>query len=387
MAESTTLSVIVPVYNEQFLVQASLSRLHVLGESPLLCRVKVIVVDDCSSDQTPWVLERFRESLPKDSGTLAWLFLRHTRNQGKGAALRSGLNHADTELVVFHDADLEYFPRDLLRMIPLFLEQDADAVFGSRFMSGEFRRVLFFRHSLGNRLLTFLCSLVSDLNLTDMETCYKMVRTKLLKSIPLESCDFRIEPEITLKLAKRGARLFEVPVSYSGRSYQDGKKINWKDGVLALWAILRFAVSDRVHTSDEPGSEMLERLSRAPRFTRWMADVIRPYVGNKVLEVGAGIGNLTVKLIPRSLYWATDINSLYLGDLRRLSSTRPYLHTGLTDVRKLESFPPGQRFDTRSCCCGTGSRVEGAPSCAWLLFCSAWVSLTRSCSFGSWLDC
>ncbi len=349
MARSTTLSVIVPVYNEQFLVQASLNRLRVLSESPLLRRVKVIVVDDCSSDETPLMLQRFQEALPIDSEPFEWLFLRHETNQGKGAALRTGLEHVDTELVVFHDADLEYFPLDLLKMVPLFLEQDADAVFGSRFMSGEFRRVLFFRHSLGNHLLTFLCSLVSDLNLTDMETCYKMVRSELLKSIPLVSSDFRIEPEITLKLAKRGARLFEVPVSYAGRGYQEGKKIGWKDGVLALWAILKFALSDQVHTSDLQGSEILERLSRAPRFTRWMADVIRPYVGNKVLEVGAGIGNLTVNLIPRPLYWATDVNSVYLSDLRHLSETRPYLHTGLTDVTKLESFPAGQRFDTVIC--------------------------------------
>jgi len=345
----TSLSVIVPVFNEQFLVRESLDRLRVLGESPLLHRVKVIVVDDCSQDETPAVLRRFQESLHGSEEKIEWVFVRHSRNQGKGGALRTGLADADTELTVFHDADLEYFPRDLLKMIPLFLEQDADAVFGSRFMSGEFRRVLFFRHSLGNHLLTFLCNLVSDLNLTDMETCYKMARTELLKSIPLESRDFRIEPELTLKLAKRGARLFEVPVSYSGRTYQDGKKIGWRDGVLALWAILRFALSDRIYTEDEYGSQILARLGRAPRFTHWMADAVKPHVGNKVLEIGAGIGNLTVNLIPRSLYWATDANPLYMSDLRHLRKTRPYLHTGITDVTKSETFPPNQRFDTVIC--------------------------------------
>jgi glycosyltransferase involved in cell wall biosynthesis len=343
--------VIVPVYNEQFLVQASLSRLRVLGQSPLLQRIKVIVVDDASKDQTPVVIERFRESVQAEQwcGKFEWKFLRHDHNQGKGAALRTGLEYADTDLTVFHDADLEYHPRDLLKMIPLFVEEDADAVFGSRFLAGEFKRILFFRHSLGNTFLTFLCDLVCDLNLSDMETCYKMVRTDLLRSIPLESRDFRIEPELTIKLAKRGAQLFEVPISYSGRTYQEGKKINWKDGLLALLAILRFAISDRIYIADQHGSEVLARLSRAPRFTRWMADAIRPYVGDRVLEIGAGIGNLTVSLIPRDVYWATDVNPTYLRDQRHLRRTRPYLRTGFTDVTRPESFPVDQQFDTVIC--------------------------------------
>jgi glycosyltransferase involved in cell wall biosynthesis len=351
MKTSTTLSVIMPVFDEQFLVQASLSRLRVLGESSLLNRIKVVVVDDCSTDETPAVLDYFQDSLTRGTwqGKFEWKFIRHQHKQGKGAALRTGLEHADTELTVFHDADLEYHPSDLLKMIPLFLEQDADAVFGSRFLPGEFKRALFFRHALGNRLLTFLCDLVCDLNLTDIETCYKMVRTELLKSMPLESTDFRIEPELTIKLAKRGACVFEVPISYSGRTYREGKKVNWRDGVLALWAILKYAVSDRIYTGDEHGGEILARLSRAPRFTSWMADVIRPYVGNRVFEIGAGIGNLTVNLIPRSAYWATDINPLYLKDQRHLSKTRPYMHTALTDVTRPESFPSDQRFDTVIC--------------------------------------
>jgi SAM-dependent methyltransferase len=143
--------------------------------------------------------------------------------------------------------------------------------------------------------------------------------------------------------------LFEVPISYSGRTYQEGKKINWKDGVLALLAILKFAISDRIYTADEYGSEILARLSRAPRFTRWMADTIRPYVGHRVLEIGAGIGNLTVNLIPRDVYWATDVNPVYLRDQRHLSRTRPYLRTAFTDVTKPESFPAEQQFDTVIC--------------------------------------
>ena len=205
-----------------------------------------------------------------------WTFIRHPANQGKAAAIHTGLTHADTELTVIHDADLEYHPQDLIKMVKVFLQEPADAVFGSRFLAGEYRRVLFFRHEIGNRLLTLMSNIVSDLNLTDMETCYKMVRTELLKSIPLVGRGFEIEPEITIKLAKRAARIFEVPIRYSGRTYQEGKKIGVKDGFRAIAAIIRFACSDHVYAEDEYGSQILGRLNRAPRFTQWMADVIRP---------------------------------------------------------------------------------------------------------------
>jgi glycosyltransferase involved in cell wall biosynthesis len=347
---STTLSVIVPAYNEQFLIEASLARLEVLGESSLLELIKVIVVDDGSSDGTADAIARFRESHETPGASkFSWLWLRHEKNSGKGAAIRTGLTHADTELVVIHDADLEYHPGDLLKMVEVFLYEDADAVFGSRFMSGGYKRALFFRHALGNKLLTFLCDLVCDLNLTDMETCYKMVRTKLLKSIPLESSTFDVEPELAIKLAKRGSRIFEVPISYSGRTYGEGKKIKWTDGVRALWAIMHYAASDRIFTEDESGGEILERLNRAPRFTRWMADVIRPYIGDRVLEVGAGTGNMSVHLMPRSVYWATDINSHYLDYLVTLRATRPYMRVAHTNAMERETFPTGQSFDTVVC--------------------------------------
>jgi SAM-dependent methyltransferase len=193
-------------------------------------------------------------------------------------------------------------------------------------------------------------NMVTDLNLTDMETCYKAVRTDLLKSIPIVSNDFRLEPELTIKLAKRGARLFEVPIRYSGRTYQEGKKIGWRDGVKALTAIARFAASDDVFTADEYGSATLARLSRAPRFNQWMADFIRPYVGQKVLEIGSGIGNLTTQLVPRQQYFATDINPLYLRTLKALETDRPYLKSQFCDVAKKETFPKiDGGFDTVVC--------------------------------------
>ena len=180
-----------------------------------------------------------------------------------------------------------------------------------------------------------MSNIVSDLNLTDMETCYKMVRTELLKSIPLVGRAFAIEPEITIKLAKRAARIFEVPIRYAGRTYQEGKK-NRSDRrfARAIAAIIRFACSDYVYAEDEYGSQILGRLNRAPRFTHWMADVIRPYIGERVLEIGAGTGNLTLQLIPRKLYYASDINPHYLAYLKNLIPDHPYLRVGYTEWRE-----------------------------------------------------
>ena len=350
MSTSTTLSILVPVYNEQYLVQPSLERLKILAESPLLDRIEIIVVDDGSTDNTAPVLREFENSLAgSPDPKLEWLFLRHGINQGKAAAIQTALVRANAELTVIHDSDLEYHPLDLLKMVRVFLDEQADAVFGSRFLASEYRRVLFFRHELGNRFLTLLCNVVSDLNLTDMETCYKMVRTTLLKSIPLVGKGFEIEPEISIKLAKRGARIFEVPIRYAGRTYQEGKKIDWMDGLRAIFAILRFSFSDYIYAEDVYGSQVLGRLNRAPRFTKWMADVIRPYVGEKVLEIGAGIGNLTLQLIPRRMYWASDINPLYLTYLENIGLNRPYMRVGYTDGENSESFPKEQKFDTVIC--------------------------------------
>lgn len=221
------LSVLVPVYNEAATVEASLRRLRAV---PLA--MEIVCVDDASTDGTREVLERLRVE-----GVIDELVV-HPRNMGKGAAVRSAIPRATGDVVVIQDADLEYDPFDLPRLLEPIADGRADAVFGSRFL-GSPRRVLYFWHRVGNGLLTLLSNMFTNLNLTDMETCYKMVRADLMKSLPLRSKRFGIEPELTARLAQAGARVYEVPISYNGRTYAEGKKINWKDGVAALWHILR----------------------------------------------------------------------------------------------------------------------------------------------------
>lgn len=344
-----SLSVLVPVYNERYLVVESLARLDVLEKDQTLSRIEVIVVDDGSVDGTREVLTAFAASRG-DTERFTWKFLRHEKNAGKGAAIRTALEHATSEISIIHDADLEYDPADISRIVNVFLQHDADAVFGSRFAGAEVRRVLMYRHQLANKLLTFSCNLVSNLNLTDVWTCYKAIRTPLLKSIPLVSNDFQLEPEITIKLAKREARLFEVPISYFGRTYEEGKKIGWRDALRALYAILRFWLSDHIYIADEHGSQILARLARAPRFNRWMADAIRPFCGQRVLEIGSGVGNLGRALLPRAEYVASDINPLYLRILENLAADRPYLRSSYCDVNDLDSFPrSADGYDTVIC--------------------------------------
>ena len=338
-----TLSVVIPVYNERYLVRELLRRV-LAAEAPGIAAIEIVVVDDGSRDGTREVLREVAAAQPRIR------YFEHARNGGKGAALRTGIREATGDLIVFQDADLEYDPRDYQRLVRPFLEDGADVVYGSRFLPGERRRVLYFRHTLGNRLLTFLSNWFTDLNLTDMETCYKMFRAPLLKSIPIRSNDFAIEPEITAKVAKRGCRVFEVPISYVGRTYREGKKIGWRDAIKALRAILKYWLVDDLYTEDEYGSHILHRLERARRFNRWVADVIAPEVGSRVLEIGAGIGNITHALLPRDFYLASDINPHYLDYLANFAVGKPYLDVDCLDLEDAASFAPWTgRFDTVIC--------------------------------------
>lgn len=226
--DAPVLSVVVPAYNESATVEAVVRRLR---ELPL--RLEVIAVDDASADGTGDILDRLEKEGVIDR------VIHQQGNRGKGAALRAGFAAAMGDVVVVQDADLEYDPGDLPTLLDPILRGRADAVYGSRFQGGP-RRVLFFWHSVGNRTLTLLSNMFTNLNLTDMETCYKLVRRDLLQRLPLTSDRFGFEVEITARLAQSGARIWELPITYSGRTYAEGKKITWKDGFAALFHILRF---------------------------------------------------------------------------------------------------------------------------------------------------
>ena len=338
-----SLSVLMPVFNERFLVAESVRRVLAFSD-PRISRLEVVIVDDGSTDGTGEVL---RELAASDDRVH---LIQRSQNRGKGAALRSAIQVARGDLCVVQDADLEYSPSDWAKMLTPFFEAGANVVYGSRFLASEYRRVLYFRHTIGNRLLTFLSNLATDLNLTDMETCYKMVRTPLLQSIPIRSNDFSFEPEVTAKLAKRGAVIFEVPIRYAGRTYQEGKKIGFRHGLTALLALARWWLVDDIYKKDEYGSEILTSLNRVQKFNAWMADVIKPFVGGKVLEIGAGIGNISLHLMPRTRYAATDINPHYLRYLASLAHGRPYLEVQELNLEDRQGFEKlSGAFDTVIC--------------------------------------
>ena len=230
-AEDVVLSVLIPVYNERNTIRLILDQVHAVP-----VRKQVICVNDCSTDGTQEILDQL-----KGEGLIDVL-IHQPVNRGKGFAIRTALQASSGNVVIVQDADLEYDPADWPGLIEPIIEGKADAVFGSRFLSGP-HRVLYFWHSVGNGLLTLASNMLTNLNLTDMETCYKAIRGEIARALVLTSDRFGFEPEVTARLAQSGARIYEVPISYSGRTYAEGKKINWKDGVAAFWHIVRFNLS------------------------------------------------------------------------------------------------------------------------------------------------
>jgi len=297
------LSVVMPVYNEAETVREIVAQVLAVPVEK-----EILIVDDGSTDGTRDVL---RELDGKD-GIRVYL---QPNNQGKGAAVSVGFRHATGDVVVVQDADLEYDPREYPKLLEPIESGHADVVYGSRFLGGGARRVLYFWHTVGNRFLTLASNMFTNLNLTDMETCYKMFRREVVQSLKIESRRFGIEPEITAKVARRGYRIYEVPISYHGRTYEEGKKIGWKDAFSALATIVKYGLRE----SEDPrnvGHVTLTRMARLEPYNRWLVSRFEHALGRRILEIGAGFGNITRHLKGRELLVASDLDPVALEHLK-----------------------------------------------------------------------
>lgn len=303
----TKLSVLMPVYNESRTLRTIVDRVLT---APVQMDIELIAVDDGSTDESVAILEKLGAADPRVRVVL------QPRNMGKGKAIRTAIEHMTGDFAIIQDADLEYDPEDYPAVLAPLLAGKADAVYGSRFAASEVRAVLPFWHSTGNKILTALSNMANDLSLTDMETCYKALRGDILKQLRLTTDRFGLEPEITARLAQWGARIYEVPISYHGRTYAEGKNIGWRDGVQAIWLIFKFGFLD-TRFSAVPELRTRHALGRAPRYRQWMLDQFEGVVTGRVLEVGAGPGHVTSKLISATSLTATDSSPVYAEALRR----------------------------------------------------------------------
>ena len=301
------LSILMPVYNE---IRTLEQVLHAVLEAPLPCAREIIVVDDGSTDGSRELLTSFAAAHPEVN------VIMHSHNQGKGAAIRTAIKQITGDWAIIQDADLEYNPKEIQNLLVPVIEGSADAVFGSRFLVMHYRRVLFYWHSLANRFLTTMTNVVTDLNLSDMETGYKLVRASILKHLNLRSSGFDLEPEITVKLARWGARIYEVPISYKGRSYLEGKKIRGRDAFHAMVALLRYGMVGHDY-SDNDGFLILQAVRKAKRFNRWTLAQFDAYLGDEVMEAGCGIGNLTDFLLEKRRLVCLDYEDFYVDRVRQ----------------------------------------------------------------------
>lgn len=328
------LSVLVAAYNEESSLRSCIGAVLAVQLAQGLAR-EIIIVDDGSRDST-WAV---MQALAAEHPGVVRIF-QQPQNMGKGAALRRAIAESSGDLIVFQDADLEYDPADFPRLLRPIIEGRADVVFGSRF-TGEERKVLLFWHTLANQFLTVTSNMLNDTNWTDMETCYKAFRADCLRAIPLESNRFGIEPEIAAKVARNRLHMFEVPINYNGRSYEEGKKITWRDGLAALWFIFKYRFSSNY---SDPGKVTLDALEHAPRFNQWMYESVKPWLGQRVAELGVGRGNLSRHIKGHDHVLLTDYRTDYLEELRAKWSHHPHLEIGKLDMTARADFDQLTKF-------------------------------------------
>lgn len=334
------LSLLMAAYNEESTLRLCVERVLAAPLPEGLSR-EIICVDDGSSDSTWEIAQRLAKQHPELK------IFQQPKNRGKGAALRRAIAEMSGDVAIFQDADLEYDPRDYARLLKPILEGKADAVYGSRF-TGEERKVLYFWHTVGNRFLTLLSNMLNDVNLTDMETCYKAFTADCLRAIPLESDRFGIEPEITAKAARNRLRIYEVPIIYNGRTYEEGKKINWRDGLAAFWYIVRYRFGSNYA---DPGKVALDVLEQAPRFNQWMYQSIKPYLGQRLAELGAGRGNLSKLLRRHGHLLVTDYRTDYLGELGERWDHLEHLQVARLDMTVPADYDVLRQFNPDTIVC------------------------------------
>jgi glycosyltransferase involved in cell wall biosynthesis len=312
------LSIIMPAFNERSTIREIVSRVLATDVSPL--EKELLIVDDGSTDGTAEILSEFH-------GRDGIRVFRQARNLGKGAAVARGIREADGDIFIVQDADLEYEPEEYPLLLRPILAGEADVVYGSRFLGTPHgRRVLYFWHAVGNQFLTLLSNAFTDLNLTDMETCYKAMTRDVALRLDLQSRSFGVEPEITCKVARMNARVYEVPISYHGRTYAEGKKIGLKDAFTAAWTILRYSRWEA--PPGDVGAMTLRRMEKLAPYNRWLHDQFDGYLGNRILEVGAGVGNQTRYFIDRERVIASDIEAHYLRELKTKFGRRGSVRVG-----------------------------------------------------------
>jgi glycosyltransferase involved in cell wall biosynthesis len=335
------LSVLMPVYNERRTLRTIVRRVL---ESPTQIPLELVIVDDGSHDGSADLLRELAAQEPRIRPVY------HERNKGKGSAIHTAMQHMAGDIAIIQDADLEYDPAEIPRVIQPILAGKADAVFGSRFLASEFRRVLYYWHTLANGGLTWMANILCDLNLTDMETCYKAVRADILRQTPLHHTDFALEPELTVRLAQWGIRIYEVPVSYSGRTYAEGKKIGWRDAIRAVWAMLKCRFFDTRFTTHD-GYYILVAVRNARAFNQWMHRQIAPYIGKRVLEAGCGIGNLTELLLDSDRLIAADFDPFYVEMIGRRFGHLENFRTLQIDLTRADHYArfTDERIDTIIC--------------------------------------